>query len=37
MLQMAAHLNSLRPGALDPDPEFLARLRVRILLACGDQ
>jgi len=31
LLQIAAHLNSLRPGALDPDLIFLASLKARIL------
>ena len=31
MLQMAAHLNSLRPGASDLDPTFVADLRARML------
>ena len=33
MLQMAAHLNSLRPGASDPDPRFVADLRARMRVA----
>ena len=31
MLQMAAHLRSLRPGADTPRPEFVASLRARML------
>ena len=40
MLQMAAQLNGLaalqRPGALDPDPQFLARLRDKVLSTCAE-
>lgn len=36
ILQMAARLNSLRPGALEPDPGFLAGLRDRVLVACEE-
>lgn len=31
MLQMAAHLNSMRPRSGVPDPGFLANLRSRVL------
>ena len=31
MLQMAAHLNSLRPGADTPCPDFVSSLRARML------
>jgi hypothetical protein len=31
MLQMAAHLNSMRPRAGVPDPGFLSNLRSRVL------
>ena len=36
LLQMAAQLNSLRPGALEPAPGFLAGLRERVLSACDE-
>jgi hypothetical protein len=40
MLRMAAQLNGVallrRPGALDPDPQFLARLRDKVLSACEE-
>ena len=40
MLQMAAQLNAVatlrRPGALDPDPQFLVRLRDKVLSACEE-
>jgi len=31
VLRMAAHLNSLRPGAGTPNPDFVASLRARML------
>ena len=33
MLQMAAHLNSMRPGANVPNMGFVAQLRSRVLAA----
>ena len=36
LLQMAAQLKSLRPGAADPTPSFLADLRARVLAACEE-
>ena len=36
MLQMAAQLNSLRPGAMRPDAGFIAGLRERVMVACGE-
>ena len=35
MLQMAAHLNSLRPRAGTPDPAFVASLRARMSSAAA--
>ena len=32
LLEQAASLNSLRPGASDPDPRFMVQLRDRIAL-----
>ena len=36
VLQMAAHLKSLRPGASTPRPEFVASLRARMLTAANE-
>jgi hypothetical protein len=35
LLKYAAAFNTLRPGASDPDPRFVAQLRDRIALEAG--
>jgi hypothetical protein len=37
MLRWAAEFNSARSGAAEPDPDFLAGLRSRILAAVVDE
>jgi hypothetical protein len=36
LLQQAARLNSLRPGAVQPDPGFVLRLRERMLAEAAE-